>query len=258
MAPASVTFRFHRGTAAIESLAAADLARRIAAERRPPPADRPWMLVNMIASLDGAVAVDGLSGGLGGPADKVMFRALRGLADAIVVGAGTARSENYGPAVVSDEIRLQRQGRGQTDVPQMVIVTRSARLDPTARLFAPGSPQPLVYTAATADPDRVDALRAVAEVVAAGDDGVDPIRMTADLAERGHRTVLTEGGPSLNADLLAAGVVDEFCLSVAPLIVGGGVGRVVKGDLDRVRTMHLDRMIEADGMLFLRYVSASG
>ncbi len=211
----------------------------------------------MIASLDGAVAVDGLSGGLGGPADKEMFRALRGVADAIVVGAGTARAENYGPPIVSDEIRLQRRGRGQADVPQMAIVTRSARLDPSARVFTPGSPRPLLYAAATADPDRVDALRAVAEVVVAGDDGVDPVRMTADLAERGHRTVLAEGGASLNADLLAAGVVDEFCLSVAPLIVGGTAGRVVKGDLDRVRAVHLDRMIEADGMVFLRYVSAS-
>ncbi len=166
-------------------------------------------------------------------------------------------AENYGPAIVSDEIRLQRQDRGQADVPQMAIVTRSARLDPSARVFAPGSPPPLVYIAATADPDRVDALRAVAEVVVAGDDGVDPVHMTSDLAGRGHRTVLAEGGPSLNADLLAAGVVDEFCLSVAPLIVGGGVGRVVNGDLGRVRTLQLDRMIEADGVLFLRYVSAS-
>ena len=98
----------------------------------------------------------------------------------------------------------------------------------------------------------------MATVVIAGDDGVDPVHMAADLAERGHRTVLAEGGPSLNADLLRAEVVDEFCLSVAPLIVGGDVGRVVDGELDRVRALDLDRLVEADGVLFLRYVSASG
>jgi riboflavin biosynthesis pyrimidine reductase len=186
-----------------------------------------------------------------------MFRALRGLADAIVVGAGTARAENYGPAVVSEVVRDQRRARGQTDTPVVAVVTRSARLDPDARLFASGGQQPLVYSAATADPGRLAALRNVAEVIVVGDDGVDPRRMAADLRERGHRRVVSEGGPSLNADLVAADVVDEFCLSLAPLVVGGGAGRIVAGDPDGVRPVRLDRMLSADGLVFLRYLSAS-
>lgn len=226
-------------------------------EVRSAHADRPWVLVNMITSLDGAVSVDGLSGGLGGPADKVVFRSLRGLADVILVGAGTARAENYGPPDADQDTRLRRLARRQAPTPVLALVTRSASLDPTAAMFTEAEQRPLVYVARSTDPARLDALAPVADVVDASSptgDGVDPAVVMRDLGARGHRVVLAEGGPSLNGDLVAAGVVDELCLTVSPLLVGGDAGRIVKSATASPSRLSLARVLAGDDLLFLRYI----
>ena len=105
-----------------------DLAGLVASEARPTHADRPWLLVNMISSLDGAIAIDGRSGGLGTPADKAVFRALRGIADVILVGAGTARAEGYGPPKPTDATRAARVARGHYN--------KDARLYQPVNLYA--------------------------------------------------------------------------------------------------------------------------
>ena len=150
-----------------------DVAAFVAAEERPTPPDRPWLLVNMVASLDGAIAVDGRSGGLAGPADKEMFTALRAVADVVLVGAGTIRAEGYGPPRPSAATRAARRSRGQAEVPRIATVTRSLYLDVSTPLFTEAESPPIVITCAGSDPAQRDALGEVADVIVAGVDTVD-------------------------------------------------------------------------------------
>ena len=137
-----------------------DVGALVAAEARPAPPDRPWLLVNMVASLDGAITIDERSGGLGGPADKAMFFALRHVADVVLVGAGTARAEGYGPPSASDEVRAARRARGPgARCRAWRVVTRSLDLDPDARaVHATRTTAPIVITHEAAPADRRAAL----------------------------------------------------------------------------------------------------
>lgn len=231
-----------------------DPAAAHAAAHRPAPGDRPWVLLNMVASVDGATAVDGLSGGLGGPADKAVFAAIRAAADVIVVAAGTARAEGYGPPRTSMANQAARVERGQTAFPRLALVSGSLHLDPTSPMFAEAPEPPLVFTVAGAPAARRAALAAVAEVVVLDGDRVEPTALLADLHRRGHHTVLVEGGPSFNAQLVVAGVVDEVNLSLAPKLVGGTSARVTHGGAEHLTDLAVAHLWEGDGVLFARYV----
>jgi riboflavin-specific deaminase-like protein len=222
---------------------------RYTADDRSAPAGRlPWVLANMIATVDGATAVEGRSGGLGGPADTLVFGAIRAVADVILVGAGTVRTESYGSP---------RVPQGRDEPPRLAIVTRSLDIDPGARVFldAPPGRPPIVVTTERSDPSRRRALADVADVLTVGEDSVDIPQTVAALGDRGARVVLCEGGPSLNGQLVAAGVLDELCVSLAPLVAGGSSSRLAHNlGPASVTAMRLDRVLEADDMLFLRYV----
>lgn len=178
-----------------------------------------WTAVGMVTSVDGAVAVDGVSGGLGAEGDRAAFRALRGLADVVVVGAGTARAEDYGPVVrVPDAAARAR--RGQAPTPRLALVTGSGRIDPGARVVADPDHPPLVLTTAEGA-TRIEDRGVAAEVVVLGEgDRVAPDAALGALRERGLTRVVLEGGPTLNATWLAAGLVDELFVTVAPTLVG--------------------------------------
>lgn len=225
---------------------------------RPAPAGRPWVLVNMVASVDGVTAVDGRSGPLGGEADHRLLGVVRGLADVVLVGAGTVRTEGYGPPrtpVV--EVGERRADRGQAVRPRLAVVSGSADLDPSAALFAdrnPDDPPPLVYTSTDVPPDRLVGLSGVAEVVAT-DGALDVAAVVADLYDRGVGIVLCEGGPGLVAQLCSAGLVDELCLSVSPLVVGGGSGLLAGAPLPTPTSLRLAHVLAADDFLFCRYLA---
>jgi riboflavin biosynthesis pyrimidine reductase len=234
-----------------------DVAAMVAADARPVPDGRPWVLVNMVASLDGAITIDERSGGLGGPADKAMFSALRGVADVILVGAGTVRAEGYGPARPSEATRAVRLARGQQEVPRLAIVTRSLELDVSTPLFTESVLPPIVVTCGAADPARLLALDDVAELVVVGDEVVDLAAALAMLRTAGAGVVTCEGGPSLNGDLIAADLIDEWDLTVSPLLVSGHAGRSSRGPLPpSLIGMDLGRLLEADGLLLGRWVRA--
>lgn len=236
-------------------------------DARPPVGDRPWVLCNMIASIDGA-ATDpaGRSGGLGGPADLRVFSAIRAVADIVLAGAGTVRTERYGPARLSRAQEEARRGRGQSPQPRIAVVTRSLALDLELPLFreATAERRPIVITTTgSLDPGRstgataTHELAMVAEVIVAGDDAVD-----WDTALRALRTtaragvVLVEGGPSTNAQLMADDMVDELCLTVSPQIVATEAPRIVSGIVAAPQRMTLDRVLIEDDYLFLRYLRA--
>lgn len=206
---------------------------------------RPYVIASVVSSLDGSAVVDGRSGPLGGPGDKEVFHLVRGVADAVVVGAETIRVENYGPV------------RGGA-VP-VVVVSASLELPYDGRLFAAevadGPGRTVVMTTARSDPERRARAEAGADVVVAGQDWVDVGLALDELAHRGHRVVACEGGPRLLAQFVAADAVDEWCLTLAPDLVAGAGPRLLDGPaLSPTQRLALASVLEADGVLFLRYL----
>ncbi len=227
---------------------------------RPAPTSRPWVLVNMVTSVDGATAIDGVSGGLGGRSDKAVFAAIRAIADIILVAAGTARAESYGPPRTSADRQAERTKRGQTPYPRLALVSRSLDLDPDAVLFTQAPEKPLVFTVSTASAARREALGGRAEVVDMDGQGggVDLPKMMTYLHNLGARTVLAEGGPGLNGQLVADGLLDELNLSLSPILVGGDSARLTRGADASPEPLTLAHLWESDGMLFARYVRRGG
>jgi riboflavin biosynthesis pyrimidine reductase len=234
---------------------ALDRMEDLAAAYAYPEAEGPWVRANMVASADGAVTVKGLSGGLSSDGDRRIFGILRGLADVILVGAGTARTEGYGPARPRESWQKLREGRPPS--PPIAVVTRLLDLDLSGALFsgAPAHAPTIVLTTETAPADRRARAAENAEVVIAGAERVDPAAVVSALAGRGFSKILTEGGPRLLGQLTTAAMVDELCLSISPVLVGGDASRVVTGALTpepwHLRLVHV---LEQDGSLFCRYI----
>ena len=116
---------------------------------RPKPSGRPWLMLNMIASADGAIAVDGTSEALGNPADEAVFSAVRACADWIVAAAGTVRAERYGLPRPGAAARRARRSAGRAERPRLAVVSSSLDLDPDLPLFADqraGDELPVILT----------------------------------------------------------------------------------------------------------------
>jgi riboflavin biosynthesis pyrimidine reductase len=200
-----------------------------------PVSDRPWVRSNFVATIDGAAhGADGVSGSLGGDADKKVFDVVRSLADVVLVGAGTARDEGYGPA----------------DVPIAVV---SRRLDVPEALLVPGT---LVVTTADAPADRIDELRRTVDVIALGEGSIDWPAVLEQLSSRGLDRVLCEGGPSLHGELVGHDLVDEICLTVAPVLASGSAPRIAHATDAVDRPMSLGHAIAVDDVLLTRWVRA--
>ncbi|MEZ5141248.1 MAG: dihydrofolate reductase family protein [Acidimicrobiales bacterium] len=227
---------------------------------RVPPPGRPWVLIDMVASADGATHAGGVSGALSAPADKAVFAAVRGVADVILVGASTVRAEGYGPARPSAAVRAARVANGQDAVPTIAVVSGRLELDWSTPLFTESPARPIVVTGEGADPARMAAAGAVADLVVTEGGGAgraDLEQALGLLRDRGASVVVCEGGPSLNGLLVDLGLVDEVCLTWSPTLVGGDSPRVAVGrGPGEVRSLGLAHLLEADGLLFARYLRA--
>ena len=254
-----VTFRLLDGTGA-EPVDEERLIDLYAYPAYPAAANGPVVRGNAIASVDGGATTSGTSGGLGGPGDRQLFAVLRELADVIVVGAGTARAEKYGGATMSVAQRRRRRHRGQADTPPIALVTRSGDLAPDLAVLTDSEVPPLVLTCADTAPGARKRLGAAAEVVDTS--GADPAQVDLSVAlqrlgERGLSRVLTEGGPSLLGSFMVEGLLDEMCLTTAPLLVGGGTMRVATGTAEVVTPMRRAHLLaDDDGYLDARYQRA--
>jgi riboflavin biosynthesis pyrimidine reductase len=220
-----------------------------------------WVLANMVSGLDGSAAVGGRVGALTGGADAVLFRRLRALADVVLVGARTVRAEGYGPVRLPDDLRAERVAAGRPPVPPVAVVSRSLTLDWASPLFADAEPtsRTMVITAIAEADTVVRATRDVDMIVvsdASPDGAVAPDALLAALADRGHRIVLCEGGPTLLGEFVAAGRLDELCLTVAPVIGGDPLPVVTTVPGTALRTFALCHAATDDGSLFLRYEAA--
>jgi riboflavin biosynthesis pyrimidine reductase len=215
------------------------------------PPRRPRVLASMIASADGRVAVQGRSVGLGHPADRALLRELRTAVDAILVGMQTLRAERYAN-LLDDEQRAHRAASGLE--PEPIVATVSRRLDLPAdiALLAEPTARVQVYTEADGEVPSQGAWVAVHRF--------EPgqLTMAAILehlrTERGARTVLCEGGPTLLRELVAADCVDDLMLTVAPLLVAGDAPTALRGsELEPPAGLALRDIHRADDHLFLHY-----
>lgn len=245
--------RTHASSSTIDDLVASVL------DAGDPPRDvgttEPWVAANMAASIDGAIEVEGRSAPLSGPADRAVFHALRSLADVIVVGAGTARAEGYRrPAVAAGNALAARRERGQSDAPRLCIVSRSLAFDtvPPALDEPPNGEQPTLV-ATTASPDDARRQLPHAEVVALSGGDVSPRDVIGALAERSLTRVLVEGGPTLLGAFIGANAVDELNVTIAPMAVAGTSGRMARSDAATGVDFDLDRVLDHESYLFLRY-----
>jgi riboflavin biosynthesis pyrimidine reductase len=221
----------------------------------PDKRDQPSVRVNFVTSLDGAVTLDGYSEGLSGPVDKKVFGLLRMYCDALLVGAGTLRHEGYRAVRLDESRRAWRRANGLTEYPTLVIVTSRLALDPDLPALAEAPVRPIVLTHAASPPNSRAALGSVADVLVCGDTMVDLTRAVAELADRGLRQVLCEGGPHLLGALTAADLVDDFCLTLSPLLTGPGADRITAGlATPAARRLALRHILSAEGELLLRYV----
>ncbi|XVQ83393.1 pyrimidine reductase family protein [Microbispora siamensis] len=212
-----------------------------------------WLRLNMVASADGAAWVEGHSEGLSGRADKRIFGLLRGLADVVLAGAATVRTEGYRPARPRESWRALREGR--PPAPPVAVVTRGLDLDLDSPLFTEAEPyaRTIVITTESAPKDRREEAAGRADLIVAGDERVDLAAAVSELRDRGLGRVLCEGGPRVNAQLAAAGLVDELALTVSPLLVGGDAARILDGVASHT-PLTLAQVLEEDGFLFCRYI----
>ncbi|CAN5675606.1 bifunctional diaminohydroxyphosphoribosylaminopyrimidine deaminase/5-amino-6-(5-phosphoribosylamino)uracil reductase [soil metagenome] len=228
---------------------------------RPRPEGRPWVTSLFVSTADGAASVGGVSGSLGGEGDRAVFRAVRAVADIVVVGAGTARTEDYGPVRAAADAADARRARGQAPHPRLVVVTASLGLDPDQRLFAEAdgtTEPPLVIHPSDAPAEarrRLDGVAELVETSPGGEGGVTVEALMAELHRRGTEVAVCEGGPTLNGHLVAADAVDELCLTLDPRVVGGDAPRIAHDPGQPVaRGWTGAHLLEQDGALFWRLV----
>lgn len=208
-------------------------------------------MFNMVSSVDGATAVKGGSSALNDPDDKHLFHVLRTVADVILVGAGTVRAENYRPVSLDEERRAFRQARDRAAAPLLAIVSGRFDLDPEARVFSDPEYRPMVITSTEASPGKMALIGDAAEVVILPE--ITPEMIVGHLGAAS--IILCEGGPTLNGQFAASGLVDEMNLTIAPAVVAGSSHRVAFGEpLDPPMDMRLDRVLRGDHSLFLRYL----
>lgn len=225
-----------------------EIAALYLADGRVPHPTRPWVTMGMIASVDGAISVGGRSSALGGPPDRAVFRALRATADVVLVGASTLRVERYRAVRLPDPLVAWRRERGMPDSPRVAVVSRSLDFELSASLALS---RPYVLTCDEAPAGRLAELGDTAEVIVYGSSNVDLPGALSELRRRGVDRVTLEGGPTLNGEMVD--LIDEACVTIAPVIVGGTADRMV-GGIEALRTADLARLIHSEGYLLARYL----
>lgn len=220
------------------------------ADRLPPP-HRPWVMANMVMSIDGAHSVEGRSRGLASAADRRVFHTLRAAADVILVAAGTARAERYGRPATWPELLGPRRAMGLADSPRLAVISRSARI-PEDQPFLDGDGDvPLLLHPDAAD---LSSLPGGVEPRLAGRGAaVDLDSALAGLRADGVEQVMCEGGPTLLGQLHEADLIDELFVTISPQLVGGLALGLLGPVAETPRRFTLHRALEEEGNLLLTY-----
>jgi riboflavin-specific deaminase-like protein len=214
-------------------------------------ADRPWVVVNFVTTLDGRATIAGRAGPIGSATDTEMLEGLRTQVDAVMIGAGTMRVERYGRMVSDPQRRAWRERIGLAHDPLAVLVSGRLDLPWEAPLFTDGGGRIVVFTTADTEPPETATPMQVIRQEGRG------LEMRAALeflrADRGIRSLLCEGGPRLHGELWAAGLVDELFLTFAPKLAGGEAPRILEAELPATLGLELVWLLEDEGDLFARY-----
>lgn len=219
------------------------------------PADHRWLVVNFVSSVDGAVTLDGRSGGLSNPADRRVYELGGGLADVVLAGASTAIAERWRGIRPDERTAELRRRHGLAPIPPIAVVTTGRSLPPDAPVITDTLVPTIVVTANIAPPATRDAwTEAGASVVVAGEETVDLAAALDALAEHGLRRIDCEGGPRLFGSLLSAGLVDELRLTISPLLVSGAADRIAVGAGVDPAALRLASVLAEDDTLMLRYL----
>src|SRR3954452_795563 len=219
------------------------------------PPDRPYLILNFATTLDGRAAINGRSGPIGSATDTEMLQRLRTRVDAVMIGAGTMRAERYGRMVSDPALRAYRERTLLAHDPLAVIVSNRLELPWDARLFTNGGGRVVIFTASEREPPET----ATPVRIVRHPDGVDLDRALEWLREeRGIRSVLCEGGPTLHGRLREARLADELFLTIAPKIAGGEGPRILEGALPDVDEVELAWLLDSASELFARYHGMSG
>ena len=212
--------------------------------------DRPYLIHNFVTTLDGRATIDGSSRGIGSDTDMEMLERLRTRVDAVMIGAGTMRAERYGRMVSNPDFRAYRERTGLAHDPLGVIVSNRLEIPWDAGLFTDGGGRVVVFTASKEEAPET----ATPVTIVRHSDGVDLGRaLEWLLEERGIRSVLCEGGPTLHGRLREARLTDELFLTIAPKIAGGEGPRILEGALPEIDRVELTWLLESEGELFARY-----
>jgi riboflavin-specific deaminase-like protein len=212
--------------------------------------ERPYLLLNFATTLDGRAAINGRSGPIGSAVDSEMLQRLRTRVDAVMIGAGTMRAERYGRIVSDPQLRAYRERTGLAHDPLAVIISNRLELPWDAALFTDGGGRVVVFTASDQEPPQT----ATRVTIVRHPDGVELDRVMEWLRkERGIRSVLCEGGPTLHGRLREGGLADELFLTIAPKVAGGEGPRILEGALPDVDNVGLAWLLESESELFARY-----
>jgi riboflavin-specific deaminase-like protein len=223
---------------------------------------RPYLILNMVSTVDGRASLGGRSRPLGSPTDRELFHALRRAVDAVLVGAGTARSERYGRIIGDRSRRRERRERGLRAEPLACIASGRLSVPADLPLFADPAARVVIVTSSAAS---LPGTRAEIEYLRMGREGrVDLAAALTELRERfAVATLLCEGGPHLNSQLLLEGLVDELFLTLSPKLAGDGASpgealRIIAGvELEPPLELALLGALRSDSELFLRYAVVS-
>ncbi|MCU1551940.1 MAG: deaminase [Glaciihabitans sp.] len=182
--------------------------------------DNPYVTLSCATSLDGYLdRADPPRLALSNDADFDRVDDVRARNDAILVGARTVRRDNPRLMVRSIARQTRRETEGLTRSPWKVTVTASGELDPNAAFFTAGDTTKLVYCPGP-DAERIRRRVGHAALVVGLGSRLTMTDLVADLADRGIRQLMVEGGGKVHTQFLAANLVDELHLAVAPFFVG--------------------------------------
>ncbi|MEE2682887.1 MAG: dihydrofolate reductase family protein [Actinomycetota bacterium] len=219
------------------------------------PNGNPWVLLNMITSSNGLPTLNGLSGPLGGAADKALFTALRGIADIIIVGYGTVRDEQYRPPQLTKELIAERESIGQSPLPTIAIVSNRLNFDERIPLLSSYEYHPVILTSSSSPEINRERISSTSEIFLCGENKVNLREGVDTLSSRFGKVILVEGGPSLNTQFVEDDLFDELCITTSPLHSDDESTIAVTTDRSYPPGQMLqDRRRELNGFVFTRFL----
>jgi len=232
-----------------------DLINTYTSDKRIHESGNPWVLLNMVRSSNGLATLNGLSGPLGGTADKALFKALRSIADIIVVGYGTVRDEQYRPPQLTKEYIAKRESLGQSALPTIAIVSNRLNFDERIPLLSSTEYRPVILTSSISSEASRMKTSSAFELFLCGENKVNLREGMATLSSRFGKVVLIEGGPSLNAQFVKDDLFDELCITTSPYSSDDeNAVTITTGESYPSGQMLQDRRIELNGFVFTRFL----